>query len=666
MDGSVNTTIIDKACQQIQNLLNEYPAWKELHKYCLSKLDWLVAEMLPTCQNITLRLQPTWQGLNKSCTATGIVVIRELTICKGLGISSYSKYEHLLREIQFNMASGFNVINVNIVTDTDIMIMNEVFLPGNEHFYQVTFNVTENGIIHTEIRNNTFRNIYLYLDSSKMSIDIEENIFIGSGITILKEIENSATTTILVQGNMFQGKYQRPVLEMKNTKNISLIGNFFNNLEFTYPNAKEEELNSGIICNNSQIKLQDSVFKQLKLDNVMRLKACVFQIVNVNALENSPSVINTSCTIINMENSRGKFSNMVFRNNEECIYVQMRRVELVVHNVSLKENNIHSADSMIKVEASHIALTNVSAFNNTGSLMSIRVSSGNISSSTWQQNRGNEALFSISSSRIDINNSFFEESNFTSLAISGDSSVRILRSRFASNEAQLLKTMFPATGPWSIFRPTTETATKPLVEVSSCRFQGNIAHKSSLIYGVNSIMKFKDSVFINNTAPIECNIVQVVSSLISFERCEAVNNRGEGSGGFINLFLCSASISNCLFTQNSALEFAGVILKRMNTSLTIQNTVFENNSCGMEGGTIYAIEWGYLLLINSTFIKNRSFGSYGGAIFIYRKNKMISENCTFSGNTAVMEGGAVMITDSSIYYDIGSLFLDNSASNYGK
>ena len=48
------------------------------------------------------------------------------------------------------MASEFNITNVDIVTDSDITITDEVFLPVFEHFYQVAFNVTKNRIIHTE------------------------------------------------------------------------------------------------------------------------------------------------------------------------------------------------------------------------------------------------------------------------------------------------------------------------------------------------------------------------------------------------------------------------------------------------------------------------------------------------------------------------------------
>ena len=45
MNGSVNTTIIDQACQQLKAITEMYPTWKQLHQNCLFLLDWLVAEM---------------------------------------------------------------------------------------------------------------------------------------------------------------------------------------------------------------------------------------------------------------------------------------------------------------------------------------------------------------------------------------------------------------------------------------------------------------------------------------------------------------------------------------------------------------------------------------------------------------------------------------------
>ena len=72
------------------------------------------------------------------------------------------------------------------------------------------------------------------------------------------------------------------------------------------------------------------------------------------------------------------------------------------------------------------------------------------------------------------------------------------------------------------------------------------------------------------------------------------------------------------------------------------------------------------MLLRCTLIENRSFISDGGAIFIADESEMTSDNCTFSGNNAAMEGGALMVADSSTHHDMGSLFFNNTAPNYGK
>ena len=88
-DGSVNTTIIDQACQQIEEISEMYPKWKQVHQNCLFGLDWLVAEVLPICHDIKLSLQPTW-GFNKSCNSQNFFFYdsKEETHCQGLGKSS--------------------------------------------------------------------------------------------------------------------------------------------------------------------------------------------------------------------------------------------------------------------------------------------------------------------------------------------------------------------------------------------------------------------------------------------------------------------------------------------------------------------------------------------------------------------------------------------------
>ena len=246
-----------------------------------------------------------------------------MTFCQGLGKSSYTQYESLLRDIQFEMASDLNTINVNVVTDTAVSIIKEVFVPVDYQQYHMVFNVTWNGLRDSTFKDNTFRNLHIYLDSSKGSINIKKNKLNGSGITIFRDIGSITQTIIMIQDNLFQGEYQRPILEFRNTENISLKNNDFKNLQFTYSNAKKEELNSGILCINSQIRIGNSAFKCVNINTVLRFNYCIIEMVNVTVLENTTPVINTSSTVFNMVNSRGNFSNAICtkkqrKNFHEC------------------------------------------------------------------------------------------------------------------------------------------------------------------------------------------------------------------------------------------------------------------------------------------------------------------------------------------------------------
>ena len=682
MDGSVNTIIIDQACQQIKAISEMYPTWKQLHQNCLFGLDWLVAEMLPTCHNINLTVHPTC-GFNKFWIPDRwLPSSKEETFCQGLGKSSYTQYESLLRDIQFEMASDLNTTNVNVVTDTAVSIINEVFVPVDQQ-YHVVFNVTWDRLRESTIKDNTFRNLHIYLDSSKGSINIKKNKFNRSGITIFRDIGSIAQTIIMIQDNLFQGEYQRPILEFRNTGNISLKVNDFKNLQFTYSNAKKEELNSSILCINSQIEISNSAFKRVNINTVLRFNYCIIEMVNVTVLENTPPVINTSSTVINMVNSRGNFSNTIFTKNKGRIFMNVQNGELLVQNISISGNEVTS-ETMMNIGTSNISLLNVTTVNNKGHIMTITESSGNISTTSWEQNSGNGTLLEISDSDIDIynllfaNNFQFEDSQFILLKISDDSSVTITRSNFIFNKAKIIELSRYQAHRFSLFPPSVKTTNKPLMGVSSCRFEGNYVRENTLVFGLKGVMQFTDSIFINNTVQTENDSVVgvvgltyryafVVSSttFVVFDNCNVLHNSAHGSTGFINMADSSVSIINCLFMNNSASNDAGVIYIIFATSLTIQNTVFDSNSCGVDGGAIYANQ-GNILLIDSNFTENRSFYSDGGALYLALSSNVTSKNCTFGGNMAAMEGGAVVVTDRSTYRDIGSLFLENTASNSGK
>ena len=589
------------------------------------------------------------------------------------------------------MTSELNTTNVNVVTDADIAIINEVFVPVDEQQYHVKFNVTWDRFRESTIRNTTFRNLHLYLDNSKGSINIEKNKFNGSGITMFRNVQGTTQVQviIMIHDNLFQGEYQRPILEFRNTGNISLEVNNFKNLRFTFPSAKEEELNSGILCFNSQIKISDSTFKHVKLDTVFLLNHCIIEMVNVAFLENTPPVLNTSSTVINVVNSRGNFSDVMFAKNEGSICMDVRNGELLVHNIFFSRNELASSGTMMNIRTSNISLVNITAVINKGNILSITKSSGNISTSTWEQNSGNGTLLEISDSDIDIDDSLFadnfefKDSQFILLKISDESSVTIKRSDFLFNKAKVIVVELPQGGEISLpgsWPSAAETAIKPSMSISSCRFEGNYGRRKAIIFGFSGVMQFFDSIFINNTVTSENDfkskngifglrytsaIVETAATLVVLENCEVLHNNANGSAVFISIQSSSVFIIDCRFTNNSASKHAGVIYVNYFSHLTIQRSVFDSNSCGSDGGAIYAFQ-GFISLIDSNFTENRSFYSDGGALYLTQFSNVTSENCTFSGNNAAMEGGAVVVTDRSTYRDKGSLFISNTASNNGK
>ena len=566
--------------------------------------------------------------------------------CEGLGKSSYSKYEHLLREIWLNITSELNETYVHVVTDSDVAISDEVFLPVAEQHYEVEFNVTGNRLIHTRIRNSTFKNLHFYLSSKTVSISIEQNIFIGSGMIFTNLTEE--VTEVIIQDNLFEGELLRPIFIFKNAKNIYLKGNFFENLQFKHVSSIEGELSTGINCDKSEIKLQDSVFKQIKLDTVLHLNNCSMEIKNVSVLENAPPIINTSFTVINMDNSKGNFSNVVFANNEESICFLVRRGELLFQNISISGNQLTSSDSMMNVIGSRIALIDIMVVNNTGLVMSTSDSTGNISSSTWKHNGGIKTSFSISDSQIEIKDSIFEEnleenledSDLNLLKISGSSMVIISETSFISNKVSLIllsgsQPLASSSPVLTIGQPSVDILTEPLLNISSCRFQDNIIHSMKyLLNAFNGVMKLTDTIFVNNTklsdvGSIGTGIVQGSQAIISFDNCNVSNNYGEIP--FLYLEFSLVNISDCLFVNNSASNYAGVIYIFLDNSLKIENTIFEQNSCTVEGGVILSSTENNVSVINSTFIENKSFGSDGGAILIGQRSAMVSENCIFIG-----------------------------------
>jgi hypothetical protein len=118
-------------------------------------------------------------------------------------------------------------------------------------------------------------------------------------------------------------------------------------------------------------------------------------------------------------------------------------------------------------------------------------------------------------------------------------------------------------------------------------------------------------------------------------------NGDDGAGAGMIILGSSPTLTNDIFTGNSATYGGGIYVNNGNPTLT--NVAFIGNLVGSEGGGIWIRNYSNPILTNVTFSNNTSY-QYGGAVDVFWYSYPIFTNVTFSGNSAPM--GSVM---SSLY-----------------
>ena len=151
------------------------------------------------------------------------------------------------------------------------------------------------------------------------------------------------------------------------------------------------------------------------------------------------------------------------------------------------------------------------------------------------------------------------------------------------------------------------------------------------------------------------NIANVHISGMNFQRC------------FHALMLrrvAAATVSNCSFTENNANAAygAGSCLFLDRTSVTIVNSVFQNNRAQWQGGAIYAIT-STITIIRSTFNRTVVSESVGGAIRARTGSRIMVYDSTFGHNTARQSGGAIHCQEHNPcrFSAVNTVFIDNRA-----
>ncbi len=136
------------------------------------------------------------------------------------------------------------------------------------------------------------------------------------------------------------------------------------------------------------------------------------------------------------------------------------------------------------------------------------------------------------------------------------------------------------------------------------------------------------------------------------------NSAGHG-GGMINRS-SSLTVTNCAFNGNSAFGHGGG-MHNYDSSPTVTGCTFTNNSAGTGGGM-----WNYSsspTVTGCTFTGNSA--ASGGGMFNYNSSNPTVTNCTFTGNSADNYGGGMCNQEDSSSTVTNSILWGNTSASGG-
>jgi predicted outer membrane repeat protein len=137
------------------------------------------------------------------------------------------------------------------------------------------------------------------------------------------------------------------------------------------------------------------------------------------------------------------------------------------------------------------------------------------------------------------------------------------------------------------------------------------------------------------------------------------NSSFQGGGAMYNANHSDPTITNVTFSNNSA-DFGGGMVNGASSSPILTNVTFSNNSAATEGGGIFNA-FSSIVLTNVTF-SNNSAATEGGGMYNYKSSPTLN-TVTFSNNSANSGGGLFNDYSPSILDDV--TFSSNSATGNG-
>ena len=198
------------------------------------------------------------------------------------------------------------------------------------------------------------------------------------------------------------------------------------------------------------------------------------------------------------------------------------------------------------------------------------------------------------------------------------------------------------------------------VDITNSLFQENSAIAGGVGQALRANLIIHDSTLAYNFALQMAGSIVIVNGSIGVDTTEFISNQGRVCGA-LYIYKCIVAILNSNFTNNTALEYGGVLGIHNNSNVSMQMNVFQHNSA-KHAGVIYATEQCIVTILDNQFINNRVYG-IAGVLWFYLSSVKVEAN-VFSKNMALTNCSSLSSSMSKVVI-FNSQFVHNTAWENG-
>ena len=359
---------------------------------------------------------------------------------------------------------------------------------------------------------------------------------------------------------------------------------------------------------------------------------------------------------IYMQKTRGSFVNCTFERNSAKSLPHKRSAggaissldwsNITVQQSLFKDNKATSIGGAIAIQKTQGSFVNCTFERNSAkSLPHKRSAGGAISSLDW--------------SNITVQQSLFKDNKATSIggAIAMQKTQgSFVNCTFERNSAKSLLHKKSAGGAISSLDWSNITVQQSLFKENTATYGGGaILMKKTRGSFVNCTFERNSAKSLRQKLQLGGAICSRDCSNITVQQSLFKENTATFSGGAILMKKTRGSFVNCTFERNSAkslphkITAGGAICSRDCSNITVQQSLFKENTATYGGGAIL-MEKTRVSFVNCTFERNsverRQISDFGGAVCAGNRSYLTMHQCRFKENRASGIGGALFIQNS--------------------